>query len=85
MSQKNLKKFRGIQNKLWIYGYMDHSCEFGQFKGAGGSAVLIANFFYKSSHQNKTFYQAKTFKNKIKLSRIFLNFNFDLFLAMYKK
>ena len=50
---------------------MGHSCEFRQFESAGGSAVLIDNFFYKSMHQNKTFCGAKTFKNK--------NYTFQIF------
>ena len=44
--------------------YMGHSCEFRQFEGAGESAVLIANFFYKRTYKNKNFCRAKTFKNK---------------------
>ena len=43
---------------------MGHSCEFRQFEGAGESAFLIAYLFYKSTHQNKTFCQVKTIKNK---------------------
>ena len=65
--------------------YTGHSCEFRQFEGAGGSAVLIANFFYKSTHQNKTFCRAITFKIKITLSRIFLRSNFNLFLTNFWK